>query len=340
MTDRHAKIIDIFCPVCHIPSNSIMEKVLHVNFKHPFLVPDGKISCSECQRQLNRGSIGPHIRSVHFGLKTYKCDKCDKAFVDSSKLKKHAIVHSDERKFQCEKCEAKFKTKQQKEVHERDVHTEGSGEICPHCGAAFKSKRYLNAHLKYMHTEYPLIYCDKCGKGFKTQVLLRGHIKQVHEKIFVVCDDCGKVFESQNRLNQHVKAVHQKKKPFICPYEGCSRDFKWKSNLKLHIQTVHDKVPLERKLICPFCMKKFEDEESLKIHKDAAHANTKEIKCEQCDWTTNFPPHLKLHIESVHLGIMYDCDYPGCTKSFNKKWNLNIHKSTVHNLPKPSAKFE
>ena len=316
-----------------------MEKVMHMNISHPFLTPDGKISCTECQKQLKKGSIVDHIRSIHFGLNTYRCDKCDKAFVSSSKLKEHAkghsIVHSKEKKFQCGKCDAKFKTKTQKNYHETDVHAEGSGEICPHCGATFKARRYLNVHLKRMHTEHTTFYCDKCGKGFKNKVNLRIHMKQVHEKIFVACDDCGKVFESQNKLNIHIRSVHQKKKPFICPYEGCKRDFKWKHNLKAHIQTVHDKIPLEEKLICPFCMERFEDEDQLKVHKNTTHANTKEIKCELCDWTTtkSNPHNLKKHMQAIHLGIMYDCDYPGCTKSFNRKIGLKCHKRDVHKLP-------
>ena len=308
-----------------------MEKVLHMNFKHPFLTPDGKISCTECQKQYKRGSLGVHIRTAHFCQKAYKCDQCGKFFGTRSKLTNHRIVHFDERKFQCTKCDAKFKTKTQLGVHVQDLHNEGSEEICPHCGSTFKSKRYLNAHIKYKHTEHARVYCDKCGKGFKHKLILDVHMKKSHEKTYVSCDDCGKVYESQAKLNVHIKAAHQKEKPFICPYEGCKRDFKWTHNLKTHIQTVHDKIPLEEKLICPFCMKRFEDKNTLKTHKNTAHPNS--IKCEQCDYTSNFSQNMKIHIESDHLGISYDCDHPGCTKSFNRKLGLNQHKRDVHNVP-------
>ena len=70
------------------------------------------------------------------------------------------------------------------------------------------------------------------------------------------------------------------------------------------------------------------------------HQNIKKLKFDKCDWTTNSKTGLKQHIESIHEGIMYNCDQPGCAKSYNLEQNLDAHKWTSHKIPLPKAKIK
>ena len=48
-------------------------------------------------------------------------------------------------------------------------------------------------------------------------------------------------------------------------------------------------------------------ENNIGPHKKSANQRKKH-KCEKCDHVAQTPSHLKLHIESVHLGIRYQCN--------------------------------
>ena len=67
---------------------------------------------------------------------------------------------------------------------------------------------------------------------------------------------------------------------------------------------------------------------------NSIHLNIRELKCDQCDFATNRKPHLKEHKQAIHEGIAYECDFPGCVKSYNLKRNLDAHRWTSHKIPK------
>ena len=52
----------------------------------------------------------------------YKCNTCDKVFPSPAQLKRHKIVHSDERPFKCDFCEKSFRRKYDCSFHMKMVH--------------------------------------------------------------------------------------------------------------------------------------------------------------------------------------------------------------------------
>ena len=58
-------------------------------------------------------------------------------------------------------------------------------------------------------------------------------------------------------------------------------------------------------------------------------------RCQFCDYEAKYTTTLKSHINSVHKGIIYRCDFPGCTKEMNRKGNLDVHKYNSHGIPRP-----
>lgn len=55
------------------------------------------------------------------------------------------------------------------------------------------------------------------------------------------CKICGKSFSRPSSLSTHIN-THTGDKPFLCPFEGCSKGFNARSNMTRHFKT-HFKIP-------------------------------------------------------------------------------------------------
>ncbi|KAL7293301.1 hypothetical protein TKK_0013075 [Trichogramma kaykai] len=93
--------------------------------------------------------------TVHKGRKDFKCDKCEKKFVEKSKLIKHQMkVHDDPKYYQCDKCEKKFGRKSSLISHlkkHEDV-SEDLKDYASHKGEQqFDDPRYLINSQKTLH---------------------------------------------------------------------------------------------------------------------------------------------------------------------------------------------
>jgi len=59
---------------------------------------------------------------IHTNEKPYECDVCDKAFRDSSNLKKHKRIHTNENPYECDVCEKRFTRAGALQKHMRRCH--------------------------------------------------------------------------------------------------------------------------------------------------------------------------------------------------------------------------
>ena len=64
--------------------------------------------------------------------------------------------------------------------------------------------------------------------------------------------------------------------------------------------------------------------------------NLKNHKCELCGSVFGNVFWLKRHIESLHEGIRFFCDF--CSEHFRRKDNLNVHINRVHKEQKKNHK--
>lgn len=302
---------DNVCDQCDKIFNSKNDKIMHINSKHA-VKKDGKFECSICREAVfpSQKYLRNHIKYKHFAI-FIQCPHCDRNFQFQSQLKEHLVIAHDvgeSLKIKCEECGEEFKTKKQFRSHKHAVHDKRPDSICPHCGKSF------------------------LAKAIKT------HIKNVHGEGLHFCEECGKSFKSQAHLKSHIKQVHTQKETLICPYEECKKPCNGKAALNSHVRTVH--IGLSKNHKCKFCPKMFVCPSDARRHERATHTFEKPYECKQCDYKCADSMRLKKHIESIHQNIMYDCDYLGCTKSYNDRGNLYAHRWRVHKIPRPKQKFE
>ncbi|XP_037377102.1 zinc finger protein 42 homolog, partial [Talpa occidentalis] len=101
-----------------------------------------------CTRVLaNKGSLRKHLL-IH-GPRDYVCAECEKAFTESSKLKRHFLVHTGEKPFQCtfEGCGKRFSLDFNLRTHVR-IHTGEKLFVCPFegCNKKFIQSNNMKAH--------------------------------------------------------------------------------------------------------------------------------------------------------------------------------------------------
>lgn len=175
---------------------------------------DGLFRCQVCNKVfLNRNHLSRHA-IIHSGVKPFKCDQCDKGFYRMEHLQRHVIVHTGIRPYKCNFCDKSFF-----QVGDQMKH------LMTHINGESQSAK--------SETNDETITPDTIGQPQS-----------------YACDKCDKVYTKRSHLKRHY-TIHSSQKPFKC--EICGQGFSRLEHQKRHM-TIHSN---QKRYECEFCDKKF-----------------------------------------------------------------------------------
>ena len=103
------------CNVCSLEFSCLEFLNKHKKNTHE------KVPCTQCGKFFGAIRMNRHIQAVHTpdNEKKYRCDTCDKGFVENQRLSEHLNIHTGEKPFKCKLCPASFASQGTHAMHER-----------------------------------------------------------------------------------------------------------------------------------------------------------------------------------------------------------------------------
>ena len=137
--------------------------------------------CQTCNKELNTPMAFKWHAYTH-GPLFHKCDKCDKSFIYSSKLRQHKRAHVTHKMFNCcyGGCTKRYQHPQDLQWHIA-THT-GVEFECDLCDKKFHQKRLLRCH-EAVHSKELCFFCTHCNTGYKHQNQLFRHRQKLWQRL-------------------------------------------------------------------------------------------------------------------------------------------------------------
>ena len=153
--------------------------------------------------------------------------------------------------------------------------------------------------------------CEQCEYKTSKYNSMYSHMRVKHTDLRIKCTECNFSHPFQTKVNTHFKQVHLgQKRPDhrsdICRKRTCS---------------------------------KFYTKNCTELESHAA------LSCDKCNYSTARSDYLKFHIESVHDGIIYKCEYCPSYTAYKRKRALtehilHKHSKTLFTCSDQECKFE
>ena len=258
------------CELCSSTFTTTTGLKYHVKISHEGCKVD-MVICTECGKSIRKQSIKRHMRTVHEGIRDYKCDSCEKSYTEKITLLRH----------------------------KQNVHEGKKNYTCDSCGMCFTVATSLKRHVLRVHEKRKDVKCDQCNKSFFGVQDLQQHNLNVHDH---TCEICGNSYGNISELKVHMECNHPGN---LQNCEYCGKTFPHKRSLMKHLYKVHEGFSTKKdskSSKCPHCGKEFHSR-NLVRHIEAVHNGQKAHKCDSCAAKFAAKGNLTAHIKAVHKGI-------------------------------------
>ncbi|XP_067635454.1 uncharacterized protein [Eurosta solidaginis] len=174
------------------------------------------------------------------GERPYSCSECGKSFLTQCILKRHRLLHGEDKPYECPYCPLRFSSNTNIARH-KTIHEGVKREDCDICGKSIR-KSDLNKH-KLIHSGEKPHKCDFCEKRFTHIKGLRGHMRTHTGEKPYKCNYCDRAFSSRTVQIQHLR-THLGENVYRC--EFCPLGFPLAAELRLHFTTHKNDDPETR----------------------------------------------------------------------------------------------
>ncbi|KAM3968985.1 uncharacterized protein ACR2FA_002894 [Aphomia sociella] len=290
--------------------------------------------CQFCDLDFkNKATFDEHVEICKWIKRQFKCDICTTSFHTDEELSNHKNAKHTGGMFPCTLCNRKFFTILKLKEHMFRIHSgiqlkrRRTNLECPMCETKFDAKKELMQHIT-THGPDARFPCKVCNVDFDDIKKLHAH-SRMHCDDVIKCSDCNKLITTAFFPQHMIYCNANKNNENVYECETCLKTFQTESILKLHKQAHLDPVecPVCRKLIKPIYLKR---------HLKYTHAqkkvikpkkNLKVVKCEWCGHMVTRKGELESHVNRFHLKIKpYECNM--CKKTFCGKERLKEHIQT------------
>lgn len=206
--------------------------------------------CYICgDKRYSSTTLEAHIKNMHSSLdssskvKSFSCDKCEKAYASKDHLNQHIRAHHQKIKaYACSICDKTFLYWNSRKCHMVSAHGAEPRHHCHICPYKTDLKSRLKQHINGHTGELPF-ECEICEKRFINKGQMVAHMI-VHTKTKNhICPYCSKAFGTAPSMKSHIK-IHTQERNYVCPVESCGKDFIQNHVLKSHIKANHPDVEI------------------------------------------------------------------------------------------------
>lgn len=348
------------CPICGKPFVTRQDLYMHIKshdntarYKNETLRnEDGQFACDICHRVLgSKFTLASHIKMVH-GTRRYICsyDHCKKKFTTSYDMRKHYMIHSNNRKMhQCHICAGRFITKtklvehlqwherkvkmrealadsQAQEVHEVQDDTNDAtvvvtvidvdaNNIDKLPSSEDKVEDFLQTNSEWMKeasSRKTAVMEVRYGTVQDAEGRLKRGCVTIPTQNCPVCEQPIQVSLMEGHLNRHAGV-----RPYKCE-KGCEDAYYYcRLLLKNHYTRIHGNMPSQ----CNICHKVYPSRLRMRSHQREVHE--KIHVCMNCPQIFDSLESLKKHIETANHTKRYACTK--CSSSFDRQHQFNKH---------------
>ena len=261
--------------------------------------------------KVTNDSIKGEINSIENDIQKYfKSDKnsficlyndCRKRFPDSTNIKRHIKRHLGIKPFKCQYKECDYRSVKSSNLkrHINCIHQFKGDLKCNECKTSFKTKFDLNSHKTRAHPKAKSDNSDQKLKNSEDSEELQSFDKS-SENDTNICSKVthnsikGEINSNENEIQKYIKCDNNE---VVCLYTDCDKRFPDSKYIKRHIRR---------------------------------HLSIKSVKgYKRCDYKCEDSSHLKRHVSLVNrFTANLKCNE--CNSSFKTRFDLNSHKSRVH----------